>query len=131
LRDLGVASPRGAQPRLRSRDTERAQLAALMREESSQFETARARLATGHALRLSTLGTLDVSTFGLFLNLLGEALAEQPGPDAVVERHTGDGLFHVRLEPLGPHSRATIHTPAGQFSGRDHLITIRSAQDMP
>ena len=124
LREHGQASPRGPQPRARLRDAERAQLAALLQEESRQVEAARRRLAVGRPLQLSQLGTLDEAAFGLFLQLLGEALSEQPGPDAVVERDTGDGLYRLRLQPLAPDSRASIDTPLGRFGGRDHLVTI-------
>jgi uncharacterized protein (TIGR02677 family) len=87
-------------------------------------EAARQRLATGQQKRLSDLGELNTAEFSLFLNLLGEALSEQVDPNTSVERHTGDGLLLVRLEPLERDSYARIHTPAGIFSGRDHLITI-------
>ena len=79
-------------------------------------------------IRLSELGELDTHAFGLFLGLLGEALTEQAGPDASVERATGDGCWHVRLVPLGAGSRAEIVTPNGVFAGRDHLITITPGQ---
>ena len=58
------------------------------------------------------------------LQLLGEALTEQAGPQATVERQTGDGLLMIRLEPLAAGSRARIKTPHGSFTGRDHVITI-------
>jgi uncharacterized protein (TIGR02677 family) len=124
LREQGLATPRGAVPRVRLRDAERAQLAALMQEESRHVEAARRQLALGRPIRLSEIGHLDTAAFGFFLALLGEALAEQAGPDAVVERHTGDGLFRVRLQPLASDSQASITTPLGRFAGRDHLITI-------
>ena len=129
LREQGLVTPRGAQPRVRLRDAERAQLAALMQDESRQVDAARRQLAHGRPLKLSDIGHLDDTAFGFFLALLGEALAEQAGPDAVVERHTGDGQFQVRLEPLGEGSRAEIDTPAGRFAGRDHLVTIRMADE--
>ncbi|MEJ8839369.1 TIGR02677 family protein [Ramlibacter sp. AN1133] len=127
LREYGEAAPRGPQARVKVRDQERAALAAQLEEESRQVEAARARLATGRPARLSELGVLQPQEFGLFLSLLGEALAEQPGPDAVVERATGDGLFRVRLQPLEPGTHATIETPAGAFTGRDHLLTVTPA----
>jgi uncharacterized protein (TIGR02677 family) len=127
LRELGEAAPRGPQARVRSRDGERARLAAQLDEESRQVEAARARLATGLPLRLSHIGTLDGAAFPLFLALLGEALAEQPGPDASVERATGDGLYTVKLEPLAAGSEASIETPLGRFGGRDHLLTVTPA----
>ncbi len=129
LREQGLVTPRGAQPRVRLRDAERAQLAALMQDESRQVDAARRQLAHGRPIKLSEIGSLDDTAFGFFLALLGEALSEQAGPDAVVERHTGDGQFHVRLQPLAHGSRAEIHTPAGRFAGRDHLVTIRMADE--
>lgn len=127
LREYGEAAPRGPQARVRLRDDERAALAAHLEEESRQVEAARTRLATGRPLRLSELGVLEAQEFGLFLTLLGEALAEQAGPDAAIERSTGDGLFIVRLEPLGPGTHAIIQTPAGTFAGRDHRLTVTAA----
>lgn len=127
LREYGEAAPRGAPARVKLRDAGRASLAALLDEESRQVQAARARLATGRAVRLSELGVLQPQEFALFLSLLGEALAEQPGPDAVVQRATGDGLFLVRLEPLAEGTHAVIETPAGAFAGRDHLLTVTAA----
>lgn len=127
LRQQGRAGPRGPQPHARLRDAERAQLAALMHEESRQVEAARRRLAQGRPLQLSQLGALDEAEFGLFLALLGDALAEQPGPDATIERDSGDGQFRIRLQPLAADSRACIDTPQGRFAGRDHLLTITAA----
>ena len=89
---------------------------------------ARKRLASSRPARLSDLGELDLDAFGLFLGLLGEALSEQAGPDAPVERRTGDGLLHIRLEPLAVDTRAEIATPHGVFAGRDHVITISPSQ---
>lgn len=124
LREYGEAAPRGALARVKDRSGDRARLARELAEEAQQVEAARARLATGRTVRLSELGDLDLPTFGLFLNLLGEALTEQAGPEATVERQTGDGLLRLRLTPLAPDSRAEIKTPHGIFSGRDHLLTI-------
>jgi uncharacterized protein (TIGR02677 family) len=124
LRQFGEAAPRGALPRVQDRTDARRLLATALKEEAEQAEAARQRLATGSPARLSELGTLDPHAFGLFLSLLGEALAEQAGPDAAVERQTGDGLLRIRLEPLGASTHAEIQTQNGVFAGRDHLITI-------
>lgn len=129
LREYGEAAPRGPLPRVRDRSHERALMARQLAEESRQVEAARRRLAHGRPTRLSALGTLDAHEFGLFLGLLGEALTEQSSPEQAVERRTGDGLLHIRLEPLAADSRAYIHTPAGIFSGRDHLLTISRVQE--
>ncbi len=129
LREYGEAAPRGPLARVRDRSDERARLAGQLAEESRQVDAARRRLATGRTTRLSELGELDPQAFGLFLALLGEALAEQAGPHTVVERQTGDGLLQVRLEPLAAHEHARITTPLGVFSGRDHLLTITPTQE--
>lgn len=125
LREYGEAVPRGPLARVRDRSRDRELMARQLAEESRQVEAARQRLATGRPTRLSELGELDPQAFALFLNLLGEVLAAQDDPDQPVERQTGDGLLQVRLEPLEAGSRARIRTPAGVFSGRDHLLTIQ------
>lgn len=127
LRQQGRGTPRGPQARARLRDAERGQLAALMHEEARQVEAARRRLAQGRPLQLSELTSLDEAEFGLFLTLLGDALSEQLGPDAPVERDSGDGQYRIHLQPLGPGTQARIETPQGTFAGRDHLITITAA----
>lgn len=104
-------------------------MAGQLAEESRQVEAARRRLATGRATRLSELGELDAHAFGLFLNLLGEALSEQNGPDAPIERLTGDGLLRIALEPLEVDSHARIETPLGVFAVRDHRLTITSLEE--
>lgn len=129
LREYGEAAPRGPLERVRDRSAERAVMAQVLSEESRQVEAARQRLATGQPLRLSELGELDPHAFGLFLNLLGEALAEQANPHQTVERQTGDGLLTIRMEPLDAASLAHIHTPTGTFSGRDHVLTISPTQE--
>lgn len=124
LREYGTATMRGAAPRVRNRDAERALLAQQVAAEHRQVDAARARLATGKICYLSELGPLDPHEFDLFLAVLGEALAGQSSPDEPVARATSDGLLHIRLEPLGEDSHAAIETPLGIFSGRDHRITI-------
>ena len=130
LREYGEAAPRGPLAKVRDRSDERARMAGELAEESRQVEAARRRLATGRATLLSELGELDTHAFGLFLNLLGEALAEQSGPQRAVERQTGDGLLHIRLEPLTDGSLARIVTPSGVFAGRDHRLTISPTMDL-
>ncbi len=129
LREYGEAAPRGPLPRVRERNRERELMAQQLAEESSQVEAARQRLATGRPTRLSEIGELDTHEFALFLGLLGEALAEQQSPDQTIERQTGDGLLHILLTPMTRDSRAQLRTPAGMFSGRDHVLTIRSTQE--
>jgi uncharacterized protein (TIGR02677 family) len=128
LREWGEAAPRGPLAKVQDRSEARVFLRQRLAEESRQVEVARTRLATGRPTRLSELGSLDLPAFGLFLSLLGDALSEQTRPDIPVERATGDGLLHVRLEPLDTDSRAEIATPLGIFAGRDYLITISPRQ---
>jgi uncharacterized protein (TIGR02677 family) len=128
LREYGEAAPRGPLARVRDRSAERALMEDQISEESRQVDAARKRLATGHPVRLSEMGELDTHAFGLFLNLLGDALAEQARPDQIIERHTGDGLLYIRMEPLGIGTEARIITPGGVFAGRDHLLTIAFTQ---
>jgi uncharacterized protein (TIGR02677 family) len=130
LREYGEAAPRGPLAKVRDRSVERERMAGELAEESRQVDEARRRLATGRATLLSELGELDTHAFGLFLNLLGEALAEQSGPKRAVERQTGDGLLHIRLEPLDDGSLARIVTPAGVFAGRDHRLTITPTMEL-
>ena len=124
LREYGEAAPRGALPRVQTRDAERRLLALQLHEEHAQIDAARARLATGHPTRLSDLQALEPHAFELFLGLLGEALTAQRDPDDAVDLHSGDGLLRIALQPLAAATRAAITTPSGVFSGRDHLITI-------
>ena len=129
LREYGAAAPRGPLPGEQDRSQARALLAAQLAEESRQIEAARLHLATGRPTRLSELGTLDVHSFGLFLDLLGRALSAQGNPDEAVEVVSTDGLLHVRLDPLEAGSIAQIRTPAGVFAGRDHLLSITRMED--
>lgn len=124
LREWGEATARAPLAKVHDRSEARRFLRQQLAEEARQVEAARSRLATGRPTRLSELHSLDLPAFGLFLNLLGDALSEQMGPGLPVERDTGDGLLHVRLEPLGADSKAEIVTPNGVFAGRDHLVTI-------
>ena len=128
LREYGEATPRGPLPRIRDRSAERELLARQVAGEYRDIEAARARLANGQTTRLSDLGRLDVHEFQLFLSLLGEALPAQAAPDDVVERQTGDGLLHIRLEPLRANTWAEILTDGGVFAGRDHLLTVTSTE---
>ena len=131
LREYGEASQRGPAPRVRDRAEARAFLARQFSEESRLADAARARLAKGQPVALSALGELDSPSFALLLALLGQALAEQTDPDALVDRATGDGLLQIRLQPLGAGQRARIHSPLGVLEGRDHLLTLTALQTSP
>ena len=131
LREYGQAAPRGPLAKVRDRAEERALLAQQLAAESREVEAARQRLATGVPICLSELSEradLDSAAFGLLLSVIGEALTDQAGPDASVQRHSGDGLLHIHLEPLAAGSHASITTAQGVFSGRDHRLTITPVQ---
>jgi uncharacterized protein (TIGR02677 family) len=127
LRERGSLTPRGAPPQVRDRERERMLMRQRLADEEAELERARRRLARGEPVLLSELGELDRHEFALLLSLIGEALGAQTGPDAAVERASGDGLLHIKLEPLAPDSRAQIHTEHGVLSGRDHRLTVSYA----
>ena len=127
LRATGSHVRRGRPETVADHSAEKATLAAAAAVEAEQIEAARARLATGVRTRLSELGTLDSLQFGMFLELLGDALTRQDRVDRTVSITSGDGSLEIVLEPVGDGSRATITTPDGSFSGADHYLTIRDS----
>jgi uncharacterized protein (TIGR02677 family) len=62
------------------RSADKALLARQAEEEAAQLAAARAQLVTDGTVRLSDLRGLDRHAFGLFLDLLGEALSAQESP---------------------------------------------------
>jgi uncharacterized protein (TIGR02677 family) len=123
LRAGGRYARRGAPRQVRDRGAERELLAREVAAEREQTEAARRRLATGRLTRLSDLGTLDRREFGLFLRLLGDALAAgPPGPDGLIRTRTSDGALAVTLAPVD--GLAEIVTEDGVLRGPDHEMTI-------
>ena len=125
LRATGRYERRGKPARVADRSAERRAVAERLAEESAQIEAARARLATGGTVRLSELGRLDTTAFGLLLDLLGEALTRPLAPGQTSEATTADGLVAIRLTPTGDGAVATIPTDAGQLRGPDCHVEIR------
>ncbi|MDX6718300.1 MAG: hypothetical protein QOJ63_554 [Solirubrobacteraceae bacterium] len=124
LRRTGSYERRGRPNRIVDRAEQRHLLEQLAVRQAAETALARARLATGRALRLTELQELDPTAFGLFLTLLGDALgARRPGQREVVTTTT-DGTLRVRLISLDGGARAEIRTPAGILCGPDHLIEI-------
>ncbi|MCK7500445.1 MAG: DUF2397 family protein [Comamonadaceae bacterium] len=108
---------------MRSATKSRAWLAQQLRQEHRQMEAARARLASGRALRLSEIGTLDRHALALLLNLLGEALTAQTGARRRRgrARPAATACSRIRLEPLPrPAARRRLQRPR-----RDHVIIGR------
>lgn len=131
LRATGSHARRGRPENVADHSAEKAVLAAVAAAEAAQLEAARARLATGQRTRLSQLGTLDALQFGMFLELLGEALTRQQRDGQRVSITSGDGSLEIVLEPIADGSQATIVTEGGTFSGADHYLTIRDIFEAP
>ncbi len=124
LRRTGSYERRGRPNRIANREEGRRLLAQLAAKESEQTAAARARLATGRPTRLGELGELDADAFGLFLALLGDALAARRPDRRDVATTTADGTLGVRLVALANAAAVEIQTPAGIFRGADHVIEI-------
>ncbi|MFC5724453.1 TIGR02677 family protein [Streptomyces gamaensis] len=124
LRRTGSYERRGKPRKVEDRSEARRHLAELAAKQAAETAGARARLATGGAVRLSAFGDLDPLAFGLFLQLLGDALATWR-PDTVRTSATSnDGSMEIRLTALGDGTTAEITTPGGTFRGPDHLVEI-------
>src|SRR5205807_1576758 len=78
LRATGQYQRRGMVAAVIDRGDAKRLLARRLDAERLQTEEARRRLVTRHATRLSSLVSLDRDEFGLFLGLLGDALAAGP-----------------------------------------------------
>jgi len=124
LRATGSYQKRGAPPRMQRRDQARAYLARQLSGEAAEARAARERLATGEETRLSAFGALDTDSFGLLLQLLGDALAAAPSPESPVTTSTADGSLCIEMTPLDAGTEATIDSPAGRLSGRDYRLRI-------
>lgn len=131
LRATGRHARRGGPSRVIDRSAEKALLAAQAEAEAAQAAAARARLATGRRVRLSDLGELDPQAFGLFLDLLGEALTRKVRPSDRVETRSADGTLDILLEPTGDGATAVIRTGDGELSGPDHWLIIRDSLAEP
>lgn len=124
LRRTGSYERRGRARRVQDRSEQRHRLAEIAARQAEEIAAARARLATDDTIRLSTLGELDPVAFGLFLQLLGDALATwRPGMTNTVAT-SNDGSMEIRLTALADGTTAEIRTPGGTFRGPDHLIEI-------
>ncbi|OII65663.1 TIGR02677 family protein [Streptomyces sp. CC53] len=129
LRRTGSYERRGKPRKVEDREERRRALAETAAKQAAETAAARARLATDGVTRLSEFGELDPASFGLFLQLLGDALATwRPGM-----RHTvatsNDGSMEIRLTALVDDTTAEIRTPGGVFSGPDHLVEIVDLAD--
>ena len=124
LRRTGQYVRRGRPASVIDRSAEKALLASQARDEATQLATARAQLVTDGTVRLSELHDLDTDAFGLFLDLLGEALATQVHPDEPVRVTSVDGGLEIVLTPTGDGRHATVTTTHGALTGPDHHVRI-------
>ncbi len=124
LRRTGSYERRGRANRIADREEGRRLLAQLVAKQSEQTAAARARLTTERPTKLGELGELDPDAFGLFLSLLGDALAARRPDRREIATTTVDGTLAVRLVALADAGTIEIQTPAGIFRGPDHVIEI-------
>ncbi|RLV09842.1 TIGR02677 family protein [Streptomyces griseocarneus] len=124
LRRTGSYERRGKPRKVEDRSAARRHLAEIAAKQAAEIAAARARLATDGTTRLSALGELDPLAFGLFLQLLGDALATwRPGLTST-SATSNDGSMEIRLTALGDGVTAEIATPGGRFRGPDHAVEI-------
>jgi uncharacterized protein (TIGR02677 family) len=124
LRKTGSYERRGQPNQVRDRSAEREFLRQQAEREAAQTAAARRRLATTGPTLLSDLDTLDPRAFGLFLALLGDALAARKPGDTEVKTVTSDGTLEVRLALVPDGGTATIRTTDGVLSGPEHVVEI-------
>ncbi|WP_344258866.1 TIGR02677 family protein [Streptomyces sodiiphilus] len=125
LRRTGSYERRGKARKVTDRSADRAYLAEVARAQAEQAAAARAALDTGGELRLSELAELDQAAFGLFLQLLGDALGTWRPGTTETRATSNDGTMEIRLRLLEGGGTATVHTPGGVFTGPDHWVEIR------
>lgn len=124
LRRTGSYERRGRARKVLDRSEERRYLAELAHKQAREIAAARARLATDGTLRLSELGELDPVAFGLFLQLLGDALARWGADTTETVATSNDGTMEIHLIAIDDGGTATVRTSGGTFSGPDHLVRI-------
>ncbi len=129
LRRTGQYVRRGRPASVIDRSADKALLARQAEEESTQLAAARVQLVTDGTVRLSALDELDAAGFGLFLDLLGDALAAQVSADEEVHVTSADGSLEIVLRPTGDGRRATITTAGGALTGPDHEVEIIDLSD--
>jgi uncharacterized protein (TIGR02677 family) len=124
LRKTGSYERRGQPNRVADRSAQRRILAEHAAAEAAETGLARARLCTTGPVLLSGLGELDSRAFGLFLGLLGDALAARSPGDTKVRTTTSDGTMEIRLSLVSDGGIVRIPTEDGVLSGPEHLIEI-------
>jgi len=128
LRTTGRAATRGAALATIDRSIEKAHLTLLAREQADQLQRASDHLLQGGRRRLAELGPLDPFQFRLFLELLAQALAARTSTNTRSYAYSADGSLRILIEPVAGAEWVDVPTTDGIFRGRDHWITIESAE---
>ena len=129
LRAIGRHARPGRPTAVVDLSREKAMLRAEADAQAAQLAEAQRRLATGRRTRLCDLTIANATELELFLELLGEALANKAAPEDITTITSIDGSFRVTLEPINEGAEATIITALGDLHGPDHWITIEDAVD--
>jgi len=127
LRETGSYERRGAPNRAVDREQGRRQLAERAEREAAEIAEARRLLATDGPVLLSELAGdegLDPRAFGLFLSVLGDALAARRPGIATTTATSGDGTMEIRLKLVDAGTIVAIPTEDGVLSGPEHVVEI-------
>ena len=131
LRRTGSYERRGKPNQVIDRREHKLRLAARAAREAEQIARAREALVTGGPRRLSELAELDSHAFGLFLDLLGDALAaRRPGAEDA-EVSAGDGSLRIRLRTIADAPVVAIRSTRGILRGHDHVVEILEPSSSP
>lgn len=131
LRRTGSYERRGKSNRVVDRSELKAQLALRAAREAEQVARARETLLTDGPVRLSHLKELDTHAFGLFLDLLGDALAARRPGEERAEVSSGDGSLRIRLRPIPDAPVIEIRSARGILRGHDHVVEILEVDAVP
>ncbi|PSL06859.1 uncharacterized protein (TIGR02677 family) [Haloactinopolyspora alba] len=132
LRRTGSYERRGKPHNVTDRREYKAILAAHAATEAEQTARARDAVVTDGPVHLSEFAELDTHAFGLFLTLLGDALAaRRPGHDTS-DVTVGDGSLRIRLRAVPSPSVVEIRSERGVLRGPDQVVEIiDTAIDQP
>lgn len=132
LRVSGRMTVRSQATAVTDQSAAKRELARMAADEAAQIARAQRELARGQPMRLSDFGALELTTFHLLLDLLGEAFATRTDPREPVEAASMDGALRIRLGPADPsRPMAEIVTSTGVLRGPDCEVTISYTHEMP
>lgn len=99
--------------------------------ERAELEAAWDRLGTSGAVRLSSLGELELGRFERLLDLIGRALSSTKDSTGHRRGITADGRVEMVLRDPGDGARATVYTPRGAFTGPDYVLDVEVSGSAP